>query len=226
MAQIKTKLNEDLLKGLKRKETKKAVLLYSGGIDSTAVGLLLQEQGYEVYPLFIDYGQSALEAEKCLVKKMPPKLDFKPVKIIKFDVKQLSKSQLLGGKAVEDAQAWVPGRNTLFMVLAGIYAQQIDADGIALGYMLDDNFVFGDNDYFHHLAVESVLSRSFLRPMKTFLPACSLTKKDLIKLLLKKKVLSSTVSCWNPKLEGSRIISCKKCANCLEREKFIKEVQK
>lgn len=214
------------MKGLKRRETKKAVLLYSGGIDSSAVGLLLREQGYEVYPLFVDYGQSALETEKYLVKKMPSKLGFKSIKIIGFDIKQLSKSQLLGGRAVGDAQAWVPGRNTLFMVLAGIYAQQIGADGIALGYMLDDNFVFGDNDYFHHLAVESILSRSFLRPMKVFLPARSLTKKDLIKLLLEKKVLSETVSCWNPKLEGGRIISCKKCANCLEREKFVKEVQK
>jgi len=226
MDKIKTKMNEDLLKGLRRKETRRVVLLYSGGIDSTVAGLLLKGKGYDIYPLFIEYGQSSLEAEKYLVKNAPPKLGFKPCEIIKTGLmKQLSKSKLLGGKAVNDSDAWVPGRNTLFMIIAGIYAQQINADGIALGYMLDDNFVFGDNDYFHHLAIEGILSKSFLRPMKVFLPACSLTKKDLIRLLIKEKVLFYTVSCWNAELKDNQIISCKKCANCLEREKFIKEIQ-
>ncbi|MBU1322990.1 7-cyano-7-deazaguanine synthase [Patescibacteria group bacterium] len=219
---IKTKYNEDLLKGLQRKKTKKIVLLYSGGIDSTAAGMVLKTKGYKVFPLFIDYGQTALEAEKYLVQKTAKILGFEPVKIIKTDLlKQLTKSSLLGGQTGDDNQAWVPGRNTLFMIIAGILAKQIDADGICLGYMLDDNFVFGDNDYFHHKSIEELLSKSFLQPMAVMMPTVDWQKKDLIALLKKGKVLQHTVSCWNAKLKDSQIILCHKCANCIERENLL-----
>jgi len=218
---IKTKFNQDLLKGLKRTSSKKVVLLYSAGIDSTAAGLMLKDQGYKIYPLFIDYSQTGLMAEKFLAKKAAPLLGFERLTIIKTDLlKQLTKSRLLGLKAENDDQAWVPGRNTLFMVIAGIFAQQIKADGISLGYMLDDNFVFGDNDYFHHQNLELVLSKSFLRPMKVFLPTAHLYKKDLVSLLSKKSLLDNTVSCWNAKLKGEQVFVCGRCANCLERQKY------
>lgn len=219
---IKTKYNEDLLKGLERKKTKKVVLLYSGGIDSTAAGIILKEKGFRVFPLFIDYGQNALEAEKFLAEKASKILGFETVKIIKTDLlKQLTKSSLLGGKAENDNEAWVPGRNTLFMIIAGIFAKQIDADGICLGYMLDDNFVFGDNDYFHHKSVEELLSKSFLQPMKVMMPTASWHKKDLIALLQKKKVIQHTLSCWNAKFKEGKVVVCHECANCKEREEFI-----
>lgn len=224
MNSIKIKMNTDLLKGLRREDTKKIVLLYSGGIDSTAVGLLLKDQGYDIYPLFIDYGQSSSIAERYLVKFAPKKLGLKSSKIIKTDLLcQLTKSKLLGKKSLDDKDAWVPGRNTLFMVIAGIYAKQIEADGIAIGYMLDDNFVFGDNDYFHHKGLEEILSKSFLQPMQVFLPAKSMTKRELIKKLMEVKALNLTISCWNAKLDHKRITSCHKCANCLERDKYIVE---
>lgn len=218
---IKTKYNEDLLKGLQRKKTKKVVLLYSGGIDSTAAGIILKEKGYQVFPLFIDYGQTALETESFLVQKASKILGFEPVKIIKTNLlKQLTKSRLLGGKATDDDQAWVPGRNTLFMIIAGIFAKQIDADGICLGYILDDNFVFGDNDYFHHKNIEELLSKSFLQPMAVMMPTVSWQKKDLINLLKKKNVLKYTVSCWNAIIKNKKLIVCGQCANCLERKDF------
>lgn len=227
MGKIKTKMNEDLLRGLRREETKRVVLLYSGGVDSTAAGLLLRRQGYEVYPLFIDYGQSSLAAEKYLVQVAPDRMGFKLTQIIKTDLmKQLTRSRLLGKKAINDSDAWVPGRNTLFMIIAGIYARQIDGDGISIGYMLDDNFVFGDNDYFHHKGVEEILSKTFLQPMQVFLPTRSMNKKELIKLLYDSGYLNLTVSCWNAQLKNRQVLSCHQCANCLERDGFIKEVEK
>ena len=222
MTNIKTKANLDLLIGLKRRPTKKAVLLYSAGADSTAAGLKLLEQGFTVFPLFIDYGQTAVLAETYLAKTAIKKLGFKPCRFLKTDVlKQLTKSRLLGGKPTGDDAAWVPGRNTLFMIIAAIYAKQIDADGLAIGYTLDDNFVFGDNDYFHHLAIEEVVSKSFLRPMTVFLPLMSINKKEVLKMLQDRKVLDLTVSCWNAKLKNGKVISCRHCANCIEREKYL-----
>ncbi|MFA5895077.1 MAG: 7-cyano-7-deazaguanine synthase [Candidatus Shapirobacteria bacterium] len=217
--EIKTKMNVDLLAGLSRKRTKKVVLLFSGGIDSLGVGLLLKDKKFKIYPLFLDYGQTASVAEQYLVEKVPSLAGFEPTKVIKTDLMHnLSKSRLLGQESVNDDDAWVPGRNTLFMTIAGIYAQQIDADGIAIGYMKDDNFVFGDNDYFHHLEVAQLLSKSFLRPMKVYMPAIAKTKLDLIKLIKSKNLLEATTSCWNAKLENDQIIECGLCANCLEKK--------
>lgn len=223
---VKTKMNEDLLQGLRRPETGRIVLLYSGGVESTVVGLLLQDQGKKIYPLFIDYGQSSISAERQLVESAPLQLGFQPTQIVETDLlKQLTKSRLLGQESIDDSDAWVPGRNTLFMVIAGIYAKQIDGDGIAIGYMLDDNFVFGDNDYFHHKGVEEVLSKSFLQPMEVLLPARSMTKKELLKRLADAGILDLTVSCWNARIEENKIVSCHECANCQEREKNIAELK-
>lgn len=222
---VKTKMNEDLLMGLRREDTGRVVLMYSGGVDSTVAGLMLQEQGKDVYPLFIDYGQSSVIAERQLVENVPVQLGFQPTQVVETDLlKKLTKSKLLGEESKDDSDAWVPGRNTLFMVIAGIFAEQIDGDGIAIGYMLDDNFVFGDNDYFHHKGMEEVLSKSFLRPMQVFLPTRSLTKKDLLKRLTDAGMLDLTVSCWNARVEDSKIITCQECANCQERNRNIKEL--
>lgn len=219
-------MNSDLLKGLKRKATKKVVLLFSGGIDSLAVGVLLKDKGYKIYPLFIDYNQSANLAEKYLAKIVPQKVGFEKCKIIKTSlIKKLTKSSLLKGKkSFNDDDAWVPGRNTLFMIIAGIYAQQINADGIAIGYMIDDNFVFGDNDYFHHKTIEHLLSKSFLRPIRVFMPARTKTKMELIRLLGKHHLVDLTTSCWNAKLDGDKITECHICANCLEKQSFLNKL--
>ncbi|MBU0999992.1 7-cyano-7-deazaguanine synthase [Patescibacteria group bacterium] len=226
METAKTKMNEELLKGLQREPTHKAVLLYSGGIDSTAAGLLLKQEGYSIWPLFIKYGQSAQAAEEYLVRTSTEKLGFEPTRTIETDLlKQLTRSRLLGQTSVDDSDAWVPGRNTLFMVLAGIYAKQIDADGISIGYMLDDNFVFGDNDFFHHQAMEGILSRSFLQPTRVLLPTMARGKQDLTKLLYQRGVLDLTVSCWNAKMAEGRVVSCQECANCVERNKYINELR-
>jgi len=227
MTNVKSKSNESLLMGLKRNPTKKAVLLYSAGADSTVAGLELIKKGYKIYPMFFDYSQSAMEAEKFLVTISSKKLGFEPTHIIKTDLLSLlTKSALLGKKSINDDDAWVPGRNTLFMIIASIYAKQIDADGITIGYMLDDNFVFGDNDYFHHLAIEDVISKSFLQPMQVFLPIKGITKKEVLKKLVNKKLLDSTVTCWNAKLNNGEVVSCHKCANCLERDQYILEISK
>jgi len=216
---IKTKFNEDLLEGLKRPINHSVVLLHSAGVESTVSGILLKDQGFKVFPLYIDYGQNASEVEQLLVRKTAKKLGFEKPRIISTDIfSQLTKSKLLGQKAIDDSDAWVPGRNTLFMMIAGIFAKQIDADGISLGYMIEDNFVFGDNDYFHHKSIEMVLSKSFLQPMEVFMPVRQFTKKELLETLNKNGVAQLTVSCWNPRIKNNKIVTCGKCANCIERE--------
>ena len=217
---VKTRLNESILAGLKRARTNKAVLLFSGGVDSTAAGINLLGQGYEVYPLFVDYGQRAASAEWYTVNRLSPLLGFKkPLSINQQSVAEFPTQLTSCGddKVVTDNQAWVPGRNTLFLVLAGIYAAHLDADGVCLGYCLEDNFVFGDNDLVHHQLIGVLLTRSLERPVEMLMPLAAMNKSALISLLREREVLDQTVSCWNAVLTDLTIQVCGQCANCIER---------
>jgi len=139
---LQPKLTEQtaLLEGMRRQPTNKIVLLYSAGADSTATGLKLREDGFSIHPIFIDYGQTASKAEEFLANQGSEQFDFQNLHIIRLAdlMLSLSQSALLGGEARDDTQAWVPARNTIFMLLAGTYAYQIDADGIAVGCIADD----------------------------------------------------------------------------------------
>ncbi len=225
MPVVKTTEAEAVLNGLQRKKTNKAVLLYSGGADSTVAGLMLQEQGYEIYPLFFDYGQNALDAETYQATRAAAALGFHEPKVIKTDIMQmLSQSALLSGNALDDTNAWVPGRNTLFMIVAGIYAHQINADGLAVGYMLDDQGVFGDSNIVHHKMMELLLGQTLSRPMDVILPLSSMTKRQVLEFLKERDALDLTVSCWNAKVDYRQVITCHQCANCLEREQTLAQL--
>ena len=225
---IKIKSNISLIKGLERKSSKKVVVLLSGGVDSSASALALQRKGYEIYPLFIDYGQNAAKAEKFLVERFCRIAKFHKPKIVKCTFyKQIGGVDMVeADQIIKTKNAWVEARNTLFMIYSGIYAKKIDADGICLGYMLEDNFVFGDNDYFHHKLVELTLSHSFLQPIEVFMPIKEAHKADLMKMLDEKGLLDLTTSCWNAKITGGNVRSCNKCSNCLERNSLIKKFKR
>lgn len=222
---LKTTELEAVMKGLERQSTKRVVLLYSGGADSTAAGLKLREDGYSIYPIFFDYNQSARDAERFLVMNAPDSLGFEKTKIVQTDLlAELSHSALLGGTAKDDTSAWVPGRNTLFMIAAGIYGHQIDADGIAIGYMRSDEGVFGDSNIMHHRIVETLLAKTLSRPMDVHLPLAQMTKMYVLQYLNDHGVIDLTVSCWNATLQGNTIQTCHKCENCVEREENLRGI--
>jgi len=222
---VKAIFNVSVLAGLQRKRTNRVVLLASGGVESTAAGILLAQEGFMVYPFFVDYGQRAASAEFFSVRQITKKLSFCKPRVYKEpNILQLGHGFGGGQEVSNDADAWVPGRNTLLMMLAGIYSIKIDADGLAIGYCLDDNFVFGDNDLTHHQLMEVTLTRSFARPFSVQMPLSGMSKKDAVTLLLKHNVLDATVSCWNARRVNGCVKVCGKCANCLERFRAIAEV--
>lgn len=215
---VKTKWNVDFLDGLKRVKTNRVVVLYSSGIDSTATAILLKEQGYDVFPLFICYGQSNSEVESKLADKGAAYLGLNEVQ--KIDISNLAalcSSKLMGGEAMSAKDAWLPARNTLFLIFAGIYAQAIDADAISIGYGTYDNFVFGDNMLVHHQLVEVLMSFSLAREIEVVLPIKGMDKAEVINIVRGRNMLDMTVSCWNAKWQDGKVVVCNQCANCIER---------
>jgi len=203
------------MKGLTRRSTQRCVVLFSGGVDSTAAVIELIRAGYEVFPVFVNYSQPSADAELFAATQAAKYLKLAPLEVIDLSGLTILASHRTSWS--QDDDAWVPVRNTLFMVLAGAYAVRLDADGIAVGYTLDDNFVFGDNDYLHHKLMEAILYASVGRQVMVLMPLLSRSKADAIAIVASHGLLSQTVSCWNAKIVDAVISRCGTCANCVER---------
>ena len=123
----------------------KAVVLLSGGLDSTVTAYKAKAEGKEIYALTVRYGQSHSH-EISSAKKIAEELDVIEHKIIDLDLK------LFGGSALTDdniqipkdrkpeeiessgiPDTYVPARNTIMLSIALGYAESIDADEIYIG---------------------------------------------------------------------------------------------
>ena len=101
----------------------KLVTLVSGGLDSTLMSVLAKEQKFELFPLFIDYGQinRKLEWEACMYNHSKHNLPL-PVKVQINGFGKLIHSGLTDKKLRIYEDAFLPGRNSLFLLIASSYA--------------------------------------------------------------------------------------------------------
>lgn len=116
----------------------KAVVLLSGGLDSTTVAYLADRSGYEIYALTINYGQRherEIEAARAVCKELD---------VFEHRVAELSfgdwGSTLTGqgkvpveGKEDGIPTTWVPMRNLIFLSMASAYAEVVGANAIFIG---------------------------------------------------------------------------------------------
>jgi 7-cyano-7-deazaguanine synthase in queuosine biosynthesis len=167
-------------------------------------------------PMFFAYGQPSQEAEQHVAERVCGILELQNLHSFKLDLGTIPELNI-GDHWDTDRTAWVPGRNTAMMILAGIYCVTADADAISIGYTLDDNFVFGDNDMVHHKLIEATLCASMSRPVQVLLPLSSKPKSFAISMVDEANLLSLTVSCWNAELVNDDVVVCGACENCIER---------
>jgi len=186
-----------IVKGKERKHTNKVVVLVSGGADSAATVLKLSEMGYKVCGLFIDYGQPNLLVEEYCVKLWVKPLFTLDSVSLSNDVRKMLDMRR---KAQNDEDAFVPFRNTLFMVLAAMHANVVDADGISIGLMKEDAGVFPDSNWVHHKMLSELVSYSGARTYEMFLPIKDCSKKEVMKICEDGGL--KTVSCWSDKIGG------------------------
>lgn len=139
----------------------KAVILLSGGIDSTTTMAIAKTEGYELYALSFDYGQrNRRELESA--KRITSTLGAKSHLIIKFDLREIGGSALTSeievpkgsnesivtsknlkdsGLKVSDPRqhsslipvTYVPARNTIFLSFALAWAESLSAEDIFIG---------------------------------------------------------------------------------------------
>lgn len=218
------------------KSMKKAVVLVSGGVDSSTVLTLVSKQGYEIYAISFDYGQKqVIELQK--VKQLIKNYNVKEHKIITIDLKSFGSALVNDDIDVpkyeqevdlgnEIPLTYVPARNTIFLSYALGFAETKEANDIFIGIHATDSPNYPDcrPEYIKSFEVMANLATSSGingNKITIHAPLIDMTKTEIVRLGLKMGVdYSSTISCYDPTPVGE---SCGKCLACLVRIKAFEE---
>ncbi|OAI49456.1 7-cyano-7-deazaguanine synthase [Gammaproteobacteria bacterium SCGC AG-212-F23] len=210
---------------------KKAVILFSGGIDSTTCVAIARSQGFSCYALSCDYGQKHnLELEHA--KKLAKILNVVEHRIVSFST--ILGSALTESKIqVEDYKAnseipttYVPARNTLFLSFALGWAEILNAYDIFIGANIVDYSGYPDcrPEYlsaFEHLANLATKAGIEGNRFHIHAPLLHLHKSEIIQKGMSLGVdYSMTVSCYRLDKSGR---ACGKCDSCVYRKKGFNE---
>lgn len=207
-----------------------AVLLLSGGLDSTTVASIVSRDGMRVVALTIDYGQRhsrELEA----ARKVAAHYAFEEHMTVSLNMTGIGGSALTdmsigvpepGGEGIPST--YVPARNTVFLSLALALAEARDCDSIYIGANAVDYSGYPDCrpeyiEAFNRMAALAVKRGIEGRPIKVEAPLVQLSKADIIKLgtgLAAPYALS-----WSCYRGGQK--ACGRCDSCSIRRRGFHE---
>ena len=201
----------------------KALVLFSGGLDSTVLAAQLLADGAETRLLSIDYGQRhAKELQQA--EKIAESLGL-PHRILRLP----DLGPLLGGSSLTDDQVElpeghyaeesmkatvVPNRNMILLALAGGHALSLGFDTIAYAAHAGDHTIYPDCRPEFADAMESALGLADWEKLSLHRPFVHLSKTDLVKKGAELGApLHLTWSCY-----AGREKHCGKCGTCVERK--------
>jgi 7-cyano-7-deazaguanine synthase len=215
---------------------KPAVVLLSGGIDSTTTLAAAIAEGHDAYALSFDYGQRH-QIETQAARRVADSLGAKEHRIAKIDLrvfggsaltdqidvpKQRSETEIEHGIPV----TYVPARNTIFLAYALAWAEVIQAADIFLGVNAIDYSGYPDCrpefiEAFQTLANLATKAGVEGRRFQLHTPLIKFSKAEIIRKAVQLGVnLSLTHSCYDPSPEG---LACGECDSCLLRLKGFRE---
>ena len=211
---------------------KRAVVLLSGGLDSSTTVAICRDEGYEIYALSFRYGQRH-EREIAAAKKIAVALGVHEHRVAEIDLR------IFGGSALTDmidvpknrAESeiaagvpitYVPARNTIFLSYALAWAEVLGASDIFIGVNALDYSGYPDCrpefiTAFENLAKLATKSGVEGQRFRIHAPLISLSKAEIIRRGTELGVdFSLTHSCYDPTTDGR---ACGRCDSCQIRLK-------
>lgn len=171
------------------------VTLVSGGLDSTLVAKLAQEEGLSQYPLFVNYGQRARDEELLACRRAMDRLGLPaPVVLDLSGFGKLIRSGLTDPSLDIVENAFTPGRNMLFLLAAASYAYQVNADAISIGLLHESTSLFPDQTSTFLADAEHMIGRCMGRRIHVLAPLAQFRKQDVV-ALAREKGIEGTYSC-------------------------------
>ena len=211
---------------------KKAVVLYSGGLDSTTCLAMAKIQGFESYAISFAYGQRhSVELE--LARRNARPAGASDHLVVEFDYRKVGGSALTSDIAVpkegvgsDIPVTYVPARNTIFLSFALGWAETLGAFDIYIGVNALDYSGYPDCRPEYIASFETMANLATKAGVegnrfRIHTPLISLTKAEIIRKGLKLGVdYSRTHSCYDPTPEG---LACGLCDSCRLRLKGFAE---
>jgi 7-cyano-7-deazaguanine synthase len=213
--------------------TKKAVILYSGGLDSTTCLAIARSEGFEPYAISFAYGQRH-KAELEFAKANARMLGALEHLVVEFDLRKMGGSALTADIAVPKEGVgnyipvtYVPARNTIFLSFALGWAEVLGAFDIFIGVNALDYSGYPDCRPEYIAAFETMANLATKAGVEgkgrftVHTPLISLTKGEIVKKGLALGVdFHRTHSCYDPTPEG---LACGLCDSCRLRLKGFAE---
>jgi len=216
----------------KNHKFKKAIVLLSGGLDSTTVLAIARSEKYDIYCLSFNYGQRHI-AELTASKKVVKAFDVENHLIIDIDLSVFGNSALTQNIKVPKNRTkseinnkipvtYVPARNTIFLSYAIAWAEVLDASDIFIGVNAIDYSGYPDcrpefiNAFEHMASLATKKGVEEKHKIKIQTPLINLSKAEIIKKGIELKVdYSLTHSCYDPLYDGK---ACGSCDSCILRK--------
>ncbi len=202
---------------------KKAVILVSGGLDSTTVLAIAKSEGYSCYTLSFDYGQRH-RAELAAAERTARALGAEEHKVVALDLRTI------GGSALTDTRidvperetegipvTYVPARNTVFLSIALGWAEVLGARDIFIGVNAVDYSGYPDCRPAYIAAYETMANLATRagvegRKISIRTPLIDLSKSEIIRQGTRLGIdYRQTVSCYQATERGA---ACGKCDSC------------
>jgi 7-cyano-7-deazaguanine synthase len=211
-------------------ENRKAVLLLSGGLDSTTLLALATSEGYAIHALSFDYGQRH-SLELSAAKKIAERYNVVQHLVMKIDMRALGASALTADIPVpknrqlddlgdEIPVTYVPARNTIFLSYALALSEVVGAPEIFIGVNALDYSGYPDCrpefiaafELMANLATRAGVESRNESAVRIRTPLIDLSKREIIELGLRLGVdYSMTTSCYDPAATGEACGACDAC---------------
>lgn len=212
---------------------KKAVVLYSSGLDSTTCMAIAKTEGFAPFAISFSYGQRH-KHELTIARQNAKRIGAFEHLVVEFDLRLMGGSALTAdievpkcGVGNEIPTTYVPARNTIFLSFALGWAEVLGASDIYIGVNALDYSGYPDcrPEYIEaYQKMANLATRAGIegtRPFQIHAPLVNMTKADIIRRGMKLGVdYSLTHSCYDPTPEG---LSCGRCDSCRLRLKGFAE---
>jgi 7-cyano-7-deazaguanine synthase len=214
--------------GMKMQAKPKAVVLLSGGLDSSTTLAIAKDEGFDVHALSFRYGQRH-EAEIEAARRVAVHFRVAQHIVAEIDLRRFGGSALTGnlavlkGRPLEEMSSgipvtYVPARNTIFLSFALAWAEVLGAADIFLGVNSLDYSGYPDcrPEYIEaYQRMANLATKAGVEGKKLTIhaPLIRLSKAEIIRTGLGLGVdYTITITCYDPSLAGEACGRCDACA--------------
>jgi len=218
-------------------EKERAVVLLSGGVDSSTTVAVALDEGYEVYALTVDYGQRH-RREIRSAREVSERMRVREHRVLRLELSGLVHSALTGDGDVPRGRSeaeigygipetYVPARNTVLLSLGLAWAESIGASAVFIGANSVDYSGYPDCrpefiSAFEEAAALGTRCGQLGGRIRIRAPLAGMRKSEIIALGARLGVeFDATTSCYDP--SGENGLACGECDSCLIRKRGFED---